>query len=558
MSIKLIFIALPIILTFNACNSNSKPNKVINSNPTVTPTTLPGDANTTVIPTTPPGDTNHTVIPTILLKNKKYISLTTGIKQKLLFPNNKDIEWDSNNSAITIDNDGVIYANKDISHNNAQATITATPKNGDTPLSIEVTAVPWRANLSSLTIEHLPLNISSLLAHKNSNIYYTYGSSVYSSSNSMNSSKEIGDFFTENYSGGRKPYHIETPSRHYIRIGNEIHMTTDFSTYDEILTSPLSHATKLGGLKSAFAYDKKNNYIYAGEYSVNEHNNTHSVYRGKANETGIENWSEVLTFDSRIQDTIKTVRHIHVVAVDPYTSNVWISTGDTNRESRLYYSQDQGKSFKLFAIGSQYYRSLSIWFTKDYMYWNTDSASVKQVISRVKRTDISKGILTPKLSSGETKIGVSYYVLKSTDGFFPKKVGRIYKETSTRELSEENIVYAIDDPIYDYREIVTELANSAHWYHLIVKNKKEEEIVLMSTSAEISENFSRDNHPRIFGIKERKDGTVDIQELLSIENDNKEYTQFIPYFQDEKGFIYFKGRDTKTSAFKTKLQWIDQ
>jgi len=42
-------------------------------------------------------------------------------------------------------------------------------------------------------------------------------------------------------------------------------------------------------------------------------------------------------------------------------------------------------------------------------------------------------------------------------------------------------------------------------------------------------------------------------------DDSKRYKQLIPEFQDKKGNIYFKGRDTEhKGAYKAKLHWINQ
>ncbi len=501
----------------------------------------------------------------IIINEREHISLTAGIKQKLRFTNDKEVTWSSNNLAIIVDQLGNIYAKDDKFGTNARAIITATPKDGSVAVSCPVTIVKWHANLSSLDIEASPLGVGALISNNGSTLYYTAGPNIYSSEDGMQTSQPAGTYPSTNT---WTPYLIKTPYSHYLRIGNEMYETDEnLMNITEILTnesSGLTHSTEHPGLKHAFAYDVENKYIYAAEYTV-ENDNRHAVYRVTVDNLGLKNWTKVFEFDSVIENTVNSVRHIHVVTVDPYTGHVWVGTGDTNGESRLYYSETGNpNSFKLFAIGSQYYRILAMWFTKDYIYWNTDSGNVKQVISRIKRTDHdNRGELTPKLATENTKVGVNYYVYKSNSGL---QVGSIYTETIAHTLNTDNVVYAIDDPAYDYREVVAELANGSHWYYMKVKDDKGKDTIIMSTSAETSsaykESMNRDSRGRIFGIKEKIDGSVDVQELVSIgtlnSGPNAHYVQLVPGFQDDDGYIYFRGRETEHQVYKAKLYWKDK
>ena len=82
-----------------------------------------------------------------------------------------------------------------------------------------------------------------------------------------------------------------------------------------------------------------------------------------------------------------------------------------------------------------------------------------------------------------------------------------------------------------------------------------EDLVIMSTAPE---GTQRDDRARIFGIKEKSDGTVDVQELFSYGTASTSHMQFEPGFQDDDGYIYFKGRATEYSVYKTRLHWKDQ
>jgi hypothetical protein len=492
------------------------------------------------------------------VKQDTYISLTAGVKEQLIV-SGKEVTWSSNNQNVTVDQDGFIFAKEDKLGSSSQAIISATPKDGSAIIKCYVTIVGWRANLSTLTIEDKPKDISDLLTSEGNKLYFTSGSSIYSSTDGMKTRQKVSDF----PAAQDTPYLIKTPYSHYLRIDNKMYEANKALTnFEEILTDTSAdsgHATDHKSLRHAFAYDVENRYIYAGEYTTDS-SNVHAVYRGQVSPTGLKKWKKILEFDSASDDTLNSVLHIHVVTVDPYTGTLWIGTGDSDSQARLYYSTDHGESFNLFAIGAQYYRILSMWFTKDYIYWNTDSESEKQVVSRVKRTDHkNKGELTPRLTSGTTKVGVKYYVYKSEEDYFPASRNALYIESTPRKLSSDNIVYPVNDPSYNYREVVATLDNGSHWYHLWVKDNNGDDVVLMNSAAE---GEKRDKRARVFGFKERSDGSVDVQELLSIGTPNSgplsHYVQTVPVFQDGEGFIYLQGRETKDRIYKTKLNWIDQ
>ena len=170
--------------------------------------------------------------------------------------------------------------------------------------------------------------------------------------------------------------------------------------------------------------------------------------------------------------------------------------------------------------------------------------------------------MTPELTAGTTNAGVSYYITASeTDGHFPAPVGRIYTETEPRLLDEKHRVRATNDPRYDYKEKVAELRNGSLWYHTWAYSNQGDPILLLGQSAE---GAHRDHRGRVFGLKERPDGRVDVQELLSLSskdpatyNSETMYVQLEPKAQDALGYIYFTGRSTHHRSYKTKLTWTD-
>ncbi len=550
MSNRLKIITFFIAISLIGCGGNdTKPKEKIQGKETPDTETPTNQPQVTI---TPQEEHNRSyLIP------KEHLSLAVGTKERLIVDDNKKVSrWSSNNPAVEVDAKGYIYAKEDKRGEDARAIVTATFTDGSSA-SCNITIVDWRTNLSTLTIVSNPRDGELIGKKDDGTLLISAGPSLYASTDGWKTSKRVGDFPS---AIEQTPILLKTPYKYYLRSDANIFDSSDMINYSEILTqTSLEKATDHPGLNHAFAYDPIDDYIYAGEYTVGETSNGHSVWRGKIGlTTGITGWKKVLEFDSLQDATTNTVKHIHATVVDPYTGNVWVGTGDSDAHSILYYSDDNGESFKLFAIGSQKYRILAMWFTKDYIYWNTDSDYEDQLISRVKKSDHkNRGELTPRLETGETKVGVKYYVYKN-GGNLPVGEGRVYTETQARAL-QGNIVYAVDDPKYDYRETVATLANGSHWYYGWYKDSKGEELVIMSAAAE---GEKRDSRARLFGIKELKDGSVDVQELHSIASSTNRatshYVQLTPGYQDDEGYIYFRGRETKHMIYKMKLDWKDQ
>jgi hypothetical protein len=84
----------------------------------------------------------------------------------------------------------------------------------------------------------------------------------------------------------------------------------------------------------------------------------------------------------------------------------------------------------------------------------------------------------------------------------------------------------------------------------------------MSSSPEGFARFrTRDPRARVFGIKERHDGQVDVQELLTSETWREGYdrARLDPVVQDADGYVYFNGVGTRhgDSVYKSRLIWRD-
>lgn len=508
-----------------------------------------------------PGRSNSSGDHTFSL-NCRGLSLTAGRSFQLKISPETSVSWSSENSALTINSSGLLSSNTDgAAGKHKPMKITATDGAGHSR-SCKVTVVNWMANLSSLAVT-ANLSVDFFLDYFDDSIYHTQPGKLFTSTDKFKITQQVGSF----PSTPTPPIMKKTPYGYFVSSGAQIYSTSDFNTWNNEFT--MRHKNLQHGFAHYHDSNSQTSYLYAGEYSTGAED-LHAIYRGKST-GGNTQWQSVLDWQSeaafnRNRSNLDTIRHVHLTVTDPYTGHVWVGTGDLDQHSRLYYSKDNGNSFTLLATGSQKFRSLSVWFTQDYVYWNMDSERAKQHVYRLPRSEYRKNnawpALTPELSTGATKTGVRYMVKQTNGGNFPVTAGNIYTETNARVLSSQERAFAIDDPQYDYSESVAELTHASHWYHLWVKDQNDKDVLLMATSAEGSEAYQRDENSRVFGFKEHADGRVDVQELMSMPsntpNTHNPYTQLIPAMQDGAGYIYFRGRQTGHRAYQMRLNWVDQ
>lgn len=81
-------------------------------------------------------------------------------------------------------------------------------------------------------------------------------------------------------------------------------------------------------------------------------------------------------------------RHIHVLMRDPFSNDIYLGVGDSDDESAIYRSSDNGNSFSLVGSGDQNWRTLSFIFTRNCIFWNTDSPD-PQFLHCIKREQLN-------------------------------------------------------------------------------------------------------------------------------------------------------------------------
>jgi hypothetical protein len=130
----------------------------------------------------------------------------------------------------------------------------------------------------------------------------------------------------------------------------------------------------LGPLREGLCEDNEGT-CYMGEYFLNTRR-TVAVNLLKSTDDG-QSWEIIRSLDN--------IRHIHCVQYDPFGRRIWVGTGDRDEESSISFSQDGGKSWIEIGSGDQMFRTVSLLFTKDYVYWGTDAPTRQNHIYRYDR-----------------------------------------------------------------------------------------------------------------------------------------------------------------------------
>ncbi|MEM2703157.1 MAG: sialidase family protein [Candidatus Bathyarchaeia archaeon] len=140
----------------------------------------------------------------------------------------------------------------------------------------------------------------------------------------------------------------------------------------------------VGPLRDGLCEDDNGN-IYIGEYFPN--NSRKHPVRLLKSEDGGRSWEVLQSF--------KNIRHIHCVQYDPYEKLLWMGTGDRDEESKIMFSEDYGETWNVMGSGNQMFRTVTLLFTEEYVYWGTDTPARQSYIYRYirKRKEVER--LTP-------------------------------------------------------------------------------------------------------------------------------------------------------------------
>ena len=117
--------------------------------------------------------------------------------------------------------------------------------------------------------------------------------------------------------------------------------------------------------------------IYYGEYWMNSQRREVHIYQGIND--GRE-WKIICTFPPH------SIRHVHCAQYDPFTGWLWLATGDREKECKIAYSEDGCQTLIEIGAGNELWRTTSLIFTKEYVYWGTDAEYMQNYICRWNRT----------------------------------------------------------------------------------------------------------------------------------------------------------------------------
>lgn len=129
--------------------------------------------------------------------------------------------------------------------------------------------------------------------------------------------------------------------------------------------------------------------LYLGEYPL-DHDTVPRLLRSRDDGW---TWELVREFPG--------VRHLHGVQSDPYTGDLWVTTGDRDEACRLY--RLRGGEWTVVGSGSQRWRAVELAFTPDHVLWGMDSVySTENHILKLSRTKIGQAAPESVCTLGES------------------------------------------------------------------------------------------------------------------------------------------------------------
>lgn len=174
-----------------------------------------------------------------------------------------------------------------------------------------------------------------------------------------------------------------------LRSGGTIMISSDLQNWKEIYRGKR-------GIKNSMCFcgSGKNLSLLFIEYTPGVVRERHKVWKYSVLAEDLSIIKEFYTEKEHItQGLFPCARHIHVIMKDPFTGDLYVGTGDSDIESGIYCSKDNGKTFELLFWGKQDYRALSFIFTKNAVFWNTDTHE-SQAIYRILRKDMAQKKVT--------------------------------------------------------------------------------------------------------------------------------------------------------------------
>lgn len=254
-----------------------------------------------------------------------------------------------------------------------------------------------------------------------------------------------------------------------IRTGGKICISKDLCNWNTIYQGKR-------GIKDSMVFVGKNKTLALLfiEYSPGTKRSRHNILKYHFENEFLEIVHTFYTYSEFSDGVGETcARHIHVIAKDPYTNDIYVGTGDNDEESGIFVSTNDGNSFTKILNGSQNYRALSFLFTKNYVYWNTDTHETQAIFQMEKQN--TQNIVRFPLINGALWCSAKYPTKVENEDF--------YIMTSNSEGSlydNNNRVYGItlknDKPqIY---ELLTRRSRTQYSQHFLLGFDNKHNVIL--------------------------------------------------------------------------------
>ena len=200
--------------------------------------------------------------------------------------------------------------------------------------------------------------------------------------------------------------------------------------------------------ESAFLLNTTTPYTIFAEYGSG---NDVEMYVWRTGDRG-KTWKKTFTQGSRGGNG--EIKHFHCVQYDPYRKELWLASGDTDAEAKIWISADDGLTWTLKYSGSQKTRTLGFVFEKDAIYYGMDSPQPEEPshLYRINRNKVSGIALDDIQSVGISKNGWAIYNL--TKMIIPSGI-LIFSVYERANDSVPNDQYCIEFYDYSKKKIIT-------------------------------------------------------------------------------------------------------
>lgn len=220
-------------------------------------------------------------------------------------------------------------------------------------------------------------NYECLLLTQNDTTYYTKDGSLC--------------YMTPTNDGIVCDFPIEDPyNNQMIKIGDLAFIRTEYSIYcsrDNLKSWSKIYKGKRA-IKESLYFDEEENKLIFSQYTPGRVRDRHYILSYLVEREKIDTLTTFYTEEENLKQGLKPFcRHIHVLVEDPFTGDLYLGTGDSDRSSGIYRSTNKGKSFSYVGGGNQMWRTLSFIFTDSCVYWDNDCAT-PQYICKINREEL--------------------------------------------------------------------------------------------------------------------------------------------------------------------------